>query len=339
MNKKETKDTIEQLPIALKLLLKAELSAGNEITEIGHSFPAPPIGAYIKLAKPISTRPDDAKDELNFRERNSSLYSREYTDANMRFFILTPPKSQAEATQKKESVKPIVTISENPSQTTNSTPSNSTSPLQRFEESMQINYEKWHDGIGYDLESLKLASQTERRTIEKILINHSPRDWRDIEALTQIDSVSAREVIKSAMKDSDPDVRIAVTRFAPNLVTNIQRSQSLIDALQTAVIFGGLSQTLDDIEDYHPREIKEALIKGLLSREGEVAVLFAGMLFYIYGKAEEPFDMKQRPFFLRFNTENKAERLEAFIELCQKLNIKPEKYLRQKEKIKKKSPL
>jgi hypothetical protein len=54
MNKKETKDIIEQLPIALKLLLNAELSAGNEVTEIGHSFPAPPTGAFIRLAKPIS---------------------------------------------------------------------------------------------------------------------------------------------------------------------------------------------------------------------------------------------------------------------------------------------
>jgi hypothetical protein len=37
-------------------------------------------------------------------------------------------------------------------------------------------------------------------------------------------------------------------------------------------------------------------------REGDVAVLFAAMLFYLYGKAKELFDMKQRPFFLLFNT-------------------------------------
>ncbi len=333
MNKKEIKDIIEQLPIALKSLLNAELSVGNEVTEIGHIFPAPPTGAFIKLAKPISTRPDNAKDELTFRERNSPLYSREYTDVNKRFFILTPPKSQVEAIQRKEPVMPLDTLSKDPSQTTYSAPP-LTSPLQRFEKSMQINYEKWHDGIGYDLESLKLASQNERRTIEKILIDHTPRDWRDIEALAQIDTMSAREAIKNALKDRDPDVRIAITRFAPNLVTKKERNKSLIDALETAEIFWGLSQTIDDIEDYHPREIKEALIKGLLSREGEVAVLFAGMLFYIYGKAEEPFDMKQRPFFLCFNTENKAKRLEAFLELCKKLKIKPEKYLRQKVEIK-----
>ena len=111
------------------------------------------------------------------------------------------------------------------------------------------------------------------------------------------------------------------------MVTNRERSQSLINALQTAGIFSGLSQALDDIEDYHPPEVKETLIAGLLGREGDVAVLFAAMLFYLSGKAIEPFDMKQRPFFLSFNTENREERVQAFRELCEQLNIKPEKHL------------
>ena len=94
----------------------------------------------------------------------------------------------------------------------------------------------------------------------------------------------------------------------------------------------GLSQTLDDIEEYHPLEIEEALLKGLLNREGEVATLFAGMLFYIHGKSDEAFDMKLRPFFLRFNTPNREDRIQAFIELCKRLNIAPEKYLVQNDK-------
>jgi hypothetical protein len=203
----------------------------------------------------------------------------------------------------------------------------SVSPLGRFEKSMEINYEKWHDGIGYDLDALKLASQTERFAIEQMLIKHSPRDWRDIQALAQIDTKRARETIRNALKDSNPSVRVAVTRYAPNLVTNSERSCSIIEALQHAKIFGGLSQVLDDIEEYHPIEVKEALIGGLLSREGDVAVLFAAMLFYLYGKAEEPFDMQQRCFFLLFNTENKENRVQAFLELCKQLSINAEKYL------------
>jgi hypothetical protein len=201
------------------------------------------------------------------------------------------------------------------------------SPLVRFEKSMEIDYEKWHDGIGYDLDAIQLATPMEREAIEQILIHHSPRDWRDIEALAQIDTEKAQEIIKNAIKDPDPAVQVAVTRYAPNLVKNSERSQSIIEALRHTKIFGGLSQVLDDIEEYHPVEVKEELIKGLLSREGDVAVLFAAMLFYLFGKAKEPFGMKQRPFFLQFNTEDKKERMLAFRELCQRLSINSEKYL------------
>jgi hypothetical protein len=41
---------------------------------------------------------------------------------------------------------------------------------------MEIDFEKWHDGLGYDLDALRLASQNERIVIERMLIHHSPRD-------------------------------------------------------------------------------------------------------------------------------------------------------------------
>ncbi|HII86106.1 TPA: hypothetical protein HA273_06015 [Candidatus Bathyarchaeota archaeon] len=204
------------------------------------------------------------------------------------------------------------------------------SPLQRFKKSMEVNYEKWHDGIGYDIDAIKLASPTERRAIEQLLIQHSPRDWRDVEALAEINTKRARETIKNTMKDPNSDVRAAVTRFAPTLVTDSERSQSVIEALRHAEVFSGLSHMLDDIEKYHPNEVREALITGILSREGDVAVLFAAMLFHLYGKAKEVFDMKQRPLFLLFSTENREERVKAFRRLCEQLDIDAEKYLASK---------
>ena len=147
-----------------------------------------------------------------------------------------------------------------------------------------MDFEKWHDGIGYDIDAIKLASTAERAAIEQMLINHTPRDWRDIEALAEINTKRAREVFKQAINGSDPDVRVAVTRYA----------------------------------------------SGLVSNRADVAVLFAAMLFYIFGKADEPFDMAQRPFFLRFNTEDRAEREAVFLSLCKALGINPEKYLLKK---------
>ena len=87
--------------------------------------------------------------------------------------------------RRKTSAKLPKTSPEPLNQTAGSPQKPSDSALQRFEESMKIDYEKWHDGLSYDLDALKTASPTERKTVEQILINHNPRDWRDIEALAQ----------------------------------------------------------------------------------------------------------------------------------------------------------
>jgi hypothetical protein len=221
-----------------------------------------------------------------------------------------------------------ITNSEKPNKTSEEDNPSSLTPIQRFKASMKIGFEEWHDGIGYDIAAIRIASQAELDTIEQILINHSPRDWRDIEALAEINTKRANETLKEAIKDPNPVVRLAVTRFASDLITDNERSKSITDALQNAEIFSGFSNMLDEVERYHPEEVKEALIKGLLNRKGDVAVHFAAMLFYLFGKAKEPFDWKQRPFFLRFNTEDRKERVEVFRELCQKLKISPKKYLR-----------
>lgn len=82
---------IEALPPALRTLLEAELAAGNTIAEIGHSHPAPPVGAYVLLARRVTTQARATGAGLVFRERNSSLYSGEFTDEKRHFFLLEPP--------------------------------------------------------------------------------------------------------------------------------------------------------------------------------------------------------------------------------------------------------
>ena len=57
---------------------------------------------------------------------------------------------------------------------------------------MVIDYEKWHDGVGYDLDAIREASQDERQAIEILLFNRGTRDWRDVEALAALDTARAR---------------------------------------------------------------------------------------------------------------------------------------------------
>lgn len=87
----EQQKELAQLPAVLRALVEAEVAAGNTIVEVGHSFPAPPAGAYFKLANKISTRPRVSDDSVSFYERNSSIYSGEFTDTKRFYFILEPP--------------------------------------------------------------------------------------------------------------------------------------------------------------------------------------------------------------------------------------------------------
>jgi hypothetical protein len=201
------------------------------------------------------------------------------------------------------------------------------SSVDRFKKSMVIDYEKWHDGVGYDLTSLHEATPEERDTIESMLLDRDPLDWRDVEALAALGTSRALEALKAAASGNSPEVQMAVLRYAQELVDEDERTKLIVGALRSAILYDGLSQALDEVESYHPTEVVHELLRGLLDREGDVAVLFAAMLFFMYGKADSPFDMKQRQFFLRFNTDVAADRRRAFLELCKVIGVDPAEYI------------
>jgi hypothetical protein len=190
---------------------------------------------------------------------------------------------------------------------------------ERFLQSMAIDYGRWRDGEGYDLEALARASPEDRAVIEAAVLAHQPRSWHDVEALALLDTPRSREAILAAREDLDPMTRAAVLRHAPQLLTDEERTAMIVDGLETAEFYAGLSQFLDHVEEWHPAPVIEALLRGVRRGQGEVAVHFAAMLMYLHGRAAEPFDWELRPFFLRFNTAEPGEREAAFRELCQRI--------------------
>jgi hypothetical protein len=345
------KKEIAAMPPVLRALLEAELAAGNEVVEVGHSFPAAPAGAYLRLAKPLLSHPQKSGDGFVYYDRNDSNYSGEITDAKRHFFLLEPPHPPEPepdmnairaalgtrrpiapevqmATSTPARSLPSSTVSV-PSAATKSEPQSEASQtlVQRFQASMVLDYEKWHDGTGYDLKLLREMSPDERNDIHDLLIERGTQDWRDVEALACFDTPEAHAALEAALKSSNPEVRNAVTRAVPERISDEARTASLVQGLKTAVIYGGLTQALDQVVEFHPPEIVDALMRGALDRAGDVAVHFAAMLYYIHGKAAEPFDWEQRPFFLRFNTDDRRERETVFRELCEAIQVDPRRFL------------
>jgi hypothetical protein len=78
-----------RLPAALRAVLEAELAAGNEILDTGCTFPAPPVGGWVMLARVMTTPVGEG---LRYYERNGAQYFSELTDAQGHYWILTAPR-------------------------------------------------------------------------------------------------------------------------------------------------------------------------------------------------------------------------------------------------------
>jgi hypothetical protein len=313
-------------------LLDAELAAGNTIIEVGHTHPAPPVGAYFKLARPVSTRPRESGGGLQFYERNSSQYSGEFTDAKRFFWILEaplppPPEADMDAIRanmdraaRESAARPLPeTVPDLPTNTPKA--SAHSALIESFRRSMRLDFETWKEGTEYDIALIQEATPAELLELEQLILNHSPRNWRDVQALVALDSPRTRPTLLSLLDDPNPEVRAAVLRFAPAFVDHPTRVRVLIQNIQSAEPFLGLSATVDLIADFHPPEIIDALLGACLSRSGDIACLLGALLLFIHGKAESPLAMEHRPFWLQLNTDNAAQRRRILSELCKRIGV------------------
>jgi hypothetical protein len=333
-------------PAVLRSLIDAELAAGNEIVEIASSFPAPPAGAYVKLRDKVSTRERTSGDGLDFYERNSSLYSGEFTDAKRFYFVIEPPDpppSESDMNAIRAALAAKIKVQDErwnaiaqrtdvrtagtKARRTNGKKAREKPAWERFRDSMKIDYEKWHDGIGYDVDIIRNATSEELLEIESLLVTRGISDWRDVEALAVVDSPRARMLLRQTLEQGNAELASAVLRYAPYLSSKTEQTEALVRSLETAQIFGGLAQTLMHVRTFHPPEIIDALLRGALNRPGDVAAHYAAMLMFIHGKAKSDFDWEQRPFFLRFNTPDRAGREKVFRELCEKIGVDAGRYL------------
>lgn len=206
-----------------------------------------------------------------------------------------------------------------------------TDPAERFLASMPMDFDKWHDGTGYDLDALRLVPADRRPAIEAMLLAKQPVDWRDIEALAQFDTPAARAAVLAAATHADPHVRRTAMSYlateAAEVVDPGTREARLIANLRGDELLGGLGAAIDEAAEFHPPAVVDALIRGALNRPGAPAVHFAALLYFIHGKASEAFDWSHRPFFLRFDgSDGRNSHRVAFRDLCATIGVDPATY-------------
>lgn len=333
---------IAEFPPALQALIHAELAAGNSIVEIGSGFPAPPAGACLKLAKKVATRPRAADDRIDFYERNISSHNGEFTDTKRFFFVLEPPdepepypdmdaiRAGIEARQRAADAELLAMAhreARSPGDVVRSffdenIVPGSTPLVKRFIDSMVMNHERWHDGIGYDLDVLAIATPEERAQIEDILLARQTCGWRDVEALCAIDSPLTRDKLRRAFESATLPLKIDLISHAANLFTDDERTEVLVAALREGERGMSITQVMLEVQDLHPPPVIEALLEGVRTHDGATAGQYAMMLLFIHGKAASPYDMEQRSFMLRFQS---GDRTQMYRELCARIGAGPDR--------------
>lgn len=322
------RNAVTALPPALRALLDAELDVGNRIRRVDLGDPAPADGWCVMLNGPVTTRPRESGDGLTFWLESSSEYKASFTDQDAKHFILERPLEVDGAYPDMNEIREAANRSYSPPVTAPYTSTPMSVPergnqtrVEKFRSSMNLDYDKWREGIGYDLEVIADATEKEKAEILAMVV--PPKGWREVEALVALDTDAARAELKTALKSGNEEVRAAVLKRAPSTATGDERLTTLVKGLEEGVFYGGLSSVLGQIEDYHPPEVINALFRGLFQREGGVATHFAAMLAYLHDKADSSFDWDHRPLFLKFNTEDRAARQAAFAELCELIELDP----------------
>ena len=345
-------EQVERLPAELRQLLDGELAAGSEVT--GLEFGRGPDRGKVALIlrHPFRTKPADAPGGVLYRERlDGDPHVFEFYVPDESFSLVTAKfkpmklqplgpgpenptaahvermKQRAREEEEAAAKRRAAVAKPPPVAAAPVIRRGSDDPLDRFLASMIVTYEMWHDGIGYDVELLETMNDDQRKTAELALINHWPRDWRDIEALAHFDTPAARKAVEAGLHSSDPDVRREARKHAGGKEDPAERERHLVRSLENDVLFGGLSQAIDEAQTFHPPAGMDALFRGALHRDGEAAVHFAALLFFLHGKAKEPFDWDHRPFFLKFHATDRAEREQLFRELCATVGVDPAPYL------------
>jgi hypothetical protein len=340
-------EQVAKLPPELKAVLDAALAAGNKLIDVEVGRGGGPVA--LVMDHPFKIAADAAPagvKYLEFLNRNPKLFGfytadekhslvtavfkpmvleplppgpPNPTEAHIAFMNERAKKDEEAAAKRKAIIKEPAPVPTAP---------DTRGAASRFISSMTMTFDMWHDGIGYDTALLRELSPAELKDIETVLINHSPRDWRNIEALAQIDSEPARKAVEAALKSADPQVRREAMKYAGEKALPEDREKLLLRGLESDDLFGGLSQAIDEAAEFHPPAVVEALMRGALNRSAPAVVHFVALLFYIHGKSKEPFDWDHRPFFLSFDTSNREERKERFRELCEMIGVDVTKYLR-----------
>jgi hypothetical protein len=202
---------------------------------------------------------------------------------------------------------------------------NMSNDYQRFLNSMELDYDKWHDGVGYDLDALRELSPDEQDKVEDVIYERGVKDWRDVDALAAIGSETALSAVKNALRSDKYEVRIAATEalLEKHIIGEREVEAILVDTIPLVTILNGQTFTLRLAERFPTSAVKRVLLWCALYGNDDIRVHAAALIHFLHGIAASSFDWDYRPFYLRFGDEDVSNRRLAYDELCNEIQVDP----------------
>lgn len=185
---------------------------------------------------------------------------------------------------------------------------------------MDIGYEQWHDGIGYDLEALDQLSDADKLIVELKLIPRADKDWRDIEALDRLGTPRALQAIVRTRKSENVEIRLLAHRYGPP-PTDQELEDAILASLSVADIYSGLINVLNAAIEHPLSKVKDLLWAKVRDPESGVAYHCAAALCCMAGVIDSIYDDKHRELFLRLVEKGGDDRTIAVQELERLLRV------------------
>jgi hypothetical protein len=194
--------------------------------------------------------------------------------------------------------------------------------LQRFLESMKIDYYKWHDGIGYDLDALSELNSSELNQVEDLLVSRKDSDWRDVEALAALNTPSSIQALKECLTSPDLECRLFAVRFLKEMNIEDHIEEVVVNTLAQTAIGSGLTYALYLAKTYPTEKIRHEVLRCALVGKDDIRVHCAAMSLFLYGKAKTDFDSNQKIVF-EFHEKDLPSRTRVFERLCAIVGVDP----------------
>jgi hypothetical protein len=182
-----------------------------------------------------------------------------------------------------------------------------------FSASTELNYDSWHDGIGFDLEALARMPALEQDLIRQWLRTRLEDRLRDVD-LRDLEAAAAlgeTELLASLKRHPEPDVRLRAKELlaspgdvAEELCRTLSRSRS-----EDAVL-----GALDLVSSHATSEVRAALIERVSKVDGTF-INAAMVLLEVFGGMEDAWS--ERPFL--FEVQEQGKRGELLQQLLARL--------------------